>query len=154
MYNRNNQVIEFLKEDGSLDVERFSKLPLEEKTEVMGSFTREQMKEYISKLPNKESCGPVKVIKVNYKMEDMLARGCATYEQIMNKIRRHVKVNFEEEESSITEELLKNESILEESANWTADQWIEFYSKDGVMTLEEFDQFNKSIIERLFPKEI
>lgn len=77
----------YLKEDGSLDMERINKLSLEEKTEMMGSFTRKQMKEYISKMPITESCGTVKVIKVNYKMEDMLARGCATTEQILAKIK-------------------------------------------------------------------
>ena len=40
-----------LKEDGSLDIERINKLPLEEYMEEMGTLTQEQVKEYISKLP-------------------------------------------------------------------------------------------------------
>ena len=40
--------MEFLKEDGSLDVERIRKLPLEEKCRVIGRFTREQVEEYFS----------------------------------------------------------------------------------------------------------
>lgn len=71
-----------LKEDGSLDVERINSLPREDKIREMGKFTREQMKEYISKMPINESHEPVKVIKVDYKMEDLLARGCGTYEDI------------------------------------------------------------------------
>lgn len=64
-----------LKEDGSLDIERINSLPLEEKHREMGKFTREQMNEYISKMPINESHCPVKVIKVDYKMEDLLAKG-------------------------------------------------------------------------------
>lgn len=81
-------IMVYLKEDGSLDVERINELPFEEITEMMGSFTREQMKEYISKIPVTESRGTVKVVKINYRMEDMLARGCATTEQILNIIRQ------------------------------------------------------------------
>ena len=77
-------IMEFLKEDGSLDVERIRKLPLEEKCRVIGRFTREQVEEYFSKCP---VChGPVKPVKVNYKMEDLLAKGWATSEQILKMI--------------------------------------------------------------------
>ena len=71
-----------LKEDGSLDYERIRQLPLEEKHREMAKFTREQMKEYLSKLPINESHCPVKVVKVDYSMKDLLARGCGTYEDI------------------------------------------------------------------------
>ena len=51
--------MEYLKEDGRLDIERISKLPLEEKLRVIGRFTREQVEEYFSKVP---VChGPVKL---------------------------------------------------------------------------------------------
>ena len=40
-----------LKEDGSLDVERIDKLPLEEYMNAMGDLTQGQVKEYISKSP-------------------------------------------------------------------------------------------------------
>lgn len=81
----------YLKEDGSLDVEKISKLPIEEKDRVIGKFTKEQMKEYISKLPINESQAPVKVMKIDYKMEDLLARGYTTAEQISNMIREKCK---------------------------------------------------------------
>lgn len=80
-----------LKEDGSLDIEKINKLPYEEKKREMSKFTREQMKEYASKLPINESHNPVRVRKVNYKMEDLLARGYATAEQISNMIREKCK---------------------------------------------------------------
>lgn len=79
-----------LKEDGSLDVERINQLPLEEQWREIGKFTREQMGEYISKLPINESPSSVKVIRVDYKMEDLLAKGCATAEQISNIIRERM----------------------------------------------------------------
>ena len=74
--------MEYLKEDGSLDVERINKLPYEEKKREMAKFTREQMKEYISKLPKDELHNPVKIIKVDYKMEDLLAKGWGTIDDI------------------------------------------------------------------------
>ena len=81
--------MEFLKEDGSLDVERIRKLPLEEKSRVIGRFTREQVEEYFSKCP---VChGPIKPVKVNYKMEDLLAKGWMTAEQLLNMIREKCK---------------------------------------------------------------
>ena len=75
-----------LKEDGSLDVERINKLPLEERLHEIGTFTREQVNEYFSKVPIKESHKPITPIKVDYKMEDLLARGYATAEQIFKII--------------------------------------------------------------------
>jgi hypothetical protein len=71
-----------LKEDGSLDVERINKLPLEERHREIGKFTREQMEEYLSKLPINESHYPLKIVEVDYTMEDMLARGCCTIDDI------------------------------------------------------------------------
>ena len=80
-----------LKEDGSLDVDRIRKLPFEEKKRELSRFTREQMNEYVSKIPINESHEPVKVVEVDYKMEDLLARGYNTAEQISNIIRQHEK---------------------------------------------------------------
>ena len=75
--------MEYLKEDGRLDIERISKLPLEKKLRVIGRFTREQVEEYFSKVP---VChGPVKPIKVNYKMEDLLERGWGTIDDIYKR---------------------------------------------------------------------
>jgi uncharacterized protein with PIN domain len=72
--------MEYLKEEGSLDVDRIRKLPHDEKCHVIGRFTREQMEEYFSKCP---VChGPIKPVKVNYKMEDLLAKGWGTIDDI------------------------------------------------------------------------
>ena len=80
--------MEYLKEDGSLDVERINKLPYEEKIHEISKFTREQVEEYFSKCP---VChGPIKPVKVNYKMEDLLAKGWATAEQIFKMIEERM----------------------------------------------------------------
>ena len=73
-----------LKEDGSLDIERIKKLPLDEKLHEMGSFTREQVEEYFSKVPISESHKPIKPVKVDYSMEDLLAKGWGTIDDIYN----------------------------------------------------------------------
>ena len=81
--------MEYLKEDGSLDVERIRNLPLDERLHEIGKFTREQVEEYFSKVP---VChGPIKPVKVNYKMEDLLAKGWATTEQILNIISNAIR---------------------------------------------------------------
>ena len=76
--------MKYLKEDGSLDVERINKLPREEYLREIGRFTREQMKEYISKTPINESNNSVTITKVDYKMEDLLANGWVTMDDIYN----------------------------------------------------------------------
>ena len=76
--------MKYLKEDGSLDVERINKLPLEEKKHIMSKLTRDQLKEYISYLPINESREPITPIKVDYSIEDLLARGWGTLEDIYN----------------------------------------------------------------------
>lgn len=60
----------FLKEDGSLDIEYYNSLPLEEWMDEFASLTDEQVDEYISKLPANESKEPVRVIVVDYPMEE------------------------------------------------------------------------------------
>ena len=57
-----------LKEDGSLDIERINKLPIEEYMDVVGNLTEEQYEEYLSKLPINESNEPIRVIKVDRPM--------------------------------------------------------------------------------------
>ena len=73
-----------LKEDGSLDIERINKLPREDYLREIGRFTREQMKEYISQTPINESNESVIITKVDYKMEDLLAKGWGTIDDIYN----------------------------------------------------------------------
>ena len=71
-----------LKEDGSLDIERINKLPLDERLEEIGRFTKEQVEEYFSIVP--VSHGSIIPVKVNYKMEDLLAKGWGTLDDIYN----------------------------------------------------------------------
>ena len=59
-----------LKEDGSLDIERINSLPIEEYMDEIGNLTEEQYDEYLSKLPVNESNEPVRVIVVDYPMEE------------------------------------------------------------------------------------
>ncbi len=60
----------FLKEDGSLDIERINSLPLREFMDAMGDLTQEQVQEYLSKLPIDESDEPMRAIVVDYPMEE------------------------------------------------------------------------------------
>ena len=54
-----------LKEDGSLDIERINKLPLEEHMKEVGSFTREQFKQYVSTIPLNEGKNYPRAITVD-----------------------------------------------------------------------------------------
>ena len=53
-----------LKEDGSLDIERIKSMQFEEYMNEMGTLTREQVEEYLSKIPINESKTPMKAIVV------------------------------------------------------------------------------------------
>lgn len=77
-----------LKEDGSLDIERIDSLPLEEHMKEVGTFTHEQFKEYVSTIPLTESKVCPRAVRVNYSLEDELARGCALAEEFMNKMQK------------------------------------------------------------------
>ena len=77
-----------LKEDGSLDVERINKLPLDKRLHEIGKFTRGQVEEYFSKAPIKESHMSITPVKVDYKMEDLLAKGWGTLDDIYNILMR------------------------------------------------------------------
>ena len=59
-----------LKEDGSLDIERINKLPIEEYMEEVSNFTNEQREEYYSKSPINESTEPVRSVTVDYTLEE------------------------------------------------------------------------------------
>ncbi len=71
-----------LKEDGSLDVERIRQLPFEERMREIRGLTRAQVKEYYTQMPITESNGSIVPVKVDYKMEDLLAHGWCTSEDI------------------------------------------------------------------------
>lgn len=53
-----------LKEGGSLDIERINSMQFEEYMNEMGTLTREQVEEYLSKIPINESKTPMKAIVV------------------------------------------------------------------------------------------
>ncbi len=77
----------FLKEDGSLDIEYYNSLPLEEWMDEFASLTDEQVDEYISKLPANESKVPVRVIVSDYTLEEELERGSIfDAEEVINNI--------------------------------------------------------------------
>lgn len=59
-----------LKEDGSLDIERISKLPLEEHLNVVSNLTSKQLKEYLSKKPIKEANRSRQVCYTDKPMEE------------------------------------------------------------------------------------
>ena len=54
-----------LKEDGSLDIERINKLPINEHMKVIGSLTREQFEQYISTIPINEGKDYPRAIRVD-----------------------------------------------------------------------------------------
>ena len=76
-----------LKEDGSLDVERIDKLPLEEWMEEIGVLTKKQYNEYCSKQPINESQDYPRCVVVDYTVEDELERGAVIAEDFINKLR-------------------------------------------------------------------
>ena len=78
----------YLKEDGSLDVERINKLPIDEYTDVMGDLTQEQYKYYLSKTPINESQEPVRAVVVDYTLEEELERGCLDLEVYLKNKRK------------------------------------------------------------------
>lgn len=78
----------FLKEDGSLDIERINKLPLEEYMDMMGDLTQEQISEYVTKLPINESKEPMKAVIVDYTLEEEIERGGIIAEDLINNLRK------------------------------------------------------------------
>ena len=63
----------FLKEDGSLDIERINQLPIEEYMKMIGELTDEQYHFYVSTLPINEDHQPAKAIVVDYSMETLVS---------------------------------------------------------------------------------
>ena len=79
----------FLKEDGSLDIERINKLPIEEYMEVIGDLTKEQYEYYQSKTPLNESHEPVRAIVVDYGFND--ERSGVDADVFLNNLREELK---------------------------------------------------------------
>ncbi|MCC8039345.1 MAG: hypothetical protein LIP02_14615 [Bacteroidales bacterium] len=77
-----------LKEDGSLDIESINSLPFEEYMDAMGDLTEAQTEEYLSKLPVNESKEPVRMVEVDYSLEEDMARnGTVLMDDVLNKLR-------------------------------------------------------------------
>lgn len=60
----------FLREDGSLDIDRINQLSFEEYMDMLGEFTSIQMDEYISKLPHIDTALCPRFIMVDYEIDD------------------------------------------------------------------------------------
>jgi hypothetical protein len=85
--NRYEKIL--LKEDGSLDIERINKLPIEEYMEEIGNFTNEQRKEYYSKSPINESKEPARSVVVDYTLEEDIERnGSVLLDDLLNKMKK------------------------------------------------------------------
>ena len=84
---KNNINMALLKEDGSLDIERINQLPIEEYIQEIESLSKEQYKDYFSKLPINESKQCTKAIEVDYTLEEELKRGAVIAEDFLNKQR-------------------------------------------------------------------
>ena len=84
----------YLNEDGSLDIERINKLPLKEFMDTMGDLTQEQVEEYLSKQPINESKEPMRVVKVDYTLEEELKRGSVIAKDYINNMRERLKKKF------------------------------------------------------------
>lgn len=78
----------FFKENGSLDIERINKLPLEEYMDMMGDLTQEQVREYVTKLPINESKEPMTAVIVDYTLEEEIERGGVIAEDLINNLRK------------------------------------------------------------------
>ena len=60
----------FLKEDGSLDIERTNKLHLEEFTKKIELMAEDEYNEFVSKQMINESQEPIRIIEVDYTIEE------------------------------------------------------------------------------------
>lgn len=82
--------MEYLKENGKLDIKRINQLPIEEYMDVVGDLTEEQYKEYLSKLPINESNESMKAVVVDYTLEEELERGAVIAEDYINNLRNRL----------------------------------------------------------------
>lgn len=101
--------MEYLKEDGCLDVERIKNLPLEEYMDAMGNLTLEQCKEYVSTLPLVKTYErmPPKVVDV----EDMGVPA----DEVLNKLRESLGI---EEQTEPMDEETSEEQNPSEPEEW------------------------------------
>ena len=82
----------FLKEDGSLDIERIDNLPLLEYYDMLGDLSESQIEEYSAKLPINESKIPLQSTKVDFTIAEGIENGILVdAEDFINKLRKNVK---------------------------------------------------------------
>ena len=82
----------YLKEDGSLDIERINNLPIEEYMEVIGNLTKEQYQYYLSKSPINEGNEHTKAVVVDYTLEEELERGSGVdIEEYLNNWKKELE---------------------------------------------------------------
>ena len=78
----------FLKEDGSLDIERINALPIEEHMKMVRELSEEQYHQYVASFPENDGTQPVKAIVVDYSMEDEIKRGTGVdADEFLKKMR-------------------------------------------------------------------
>ena len=84
--------MEYLKEDGSLDVERIDNLPLLEYYDVLGDLSESQIEEYSAKFPINESKLPLQSTKVDFTIAEGIENGILVdAEDFINKLRKSLK---------------------------------------------------------------
>ena len=82
-------MIEYFKEDGSLDIERINKLKKNDWMNLMGELTDEQFNEYKRKCPPNEGIYSTEIHEVNCTMEeDMEAAGFIRVSDMLNNLKR------------------------------------------------------------------
>lgn len=79
--------MQYLKEDGSLDIEKIRNLPIEEKIKVLPTLTQEQKEEYWVKRPINEGKMGTQPVYVDYTLEDELKNGAALALDFLKEMR-------------------------------------------------------------------
>jgi hypothetical protein len=87
--NKRVLIMVFLKEDGSLDIERINNLPIEEYWDMMGELTETQVIEYNSKLSLNESNEPMKALMVTKPIEQYGVDADAVLNNLRNSLRNN-----------------------------------------------------------------
>lgn len=79
----------YLKEDGSLDIERINSLPPKEFVNVITSLTEEEQDEYFSKLPINESNKSVQPLVVNDFDEFIARNGVVITDELLDELKNN-----------------------------------------------------------------
>lgn len=83
----------FLKEDGSLDIERIDNLPLLGYYDMLGDLSESQIEEYSAQLPINESKLPLQSTKVDFTIAEGIENGILVdAEDFINKLRKNLKL--------------------------------------------------------------